>query len=152
MEVKGFPNYLIYDDGRCFSKYKSKFLQPMYNRGYEHLALYTSVNRKDFYSHRLVAIHYIPNPDNLPQVDHIDGNKTNNHFSNLRWMSGIQNANSFKKHYSNNRSGIKNICFDEVNVRWKYDKTIYGKLHRKYFKTKDEAIAYKTEYEGLIER
>ena len=41
--------------------------------------------------HRLVAEAFVPNPDNLPHVIHIDGNRTNNHFSNLRWSATQSN-------------------------------------------------------------
>lgn len=44
--------------------------------------------------HRLVALTFIPNPDNKPQIDHIDGNPSNNHVSNLRWVTAKENANN----------------------------------------------------------
>lgn len=47
---------------------------------------------KFFYLHRLVATCFLPNPENLPQVDHIDGDRMNNAVSNLRWVSAKQNS------------------------------------------------------------
>ena len=44
--------------------------------------------------HRIVALAFIPNPDNKPFVDHIDGNRTNNVASNLRWVTPEENANN----------------------------------------------------------
>lgn len=61
-------------------------------RGYFRVELWSSHSRKRFKVHRLVAIVFIPNPKNLPQVDHINGDKTDNRVENLRWVSNLQNC------------------------------------------------------------
>jgi len=53
--------------------------------------LYKDNKAKRFLSHRLVGLTYIPNPDNLPQINHKDGNPLNNRVSNLEWATQIQN-------------------------------------------------------------
>ena len=66
MEISEFENYLIYDDGRVFSKKRGIFLKvSKNNRGYYLVKLSNKI-QKFFSVHRLVAIHYIPNPENLP--------------------------------------------------------------------------------------
>ena len=47
------------------------------------------------YVHRLIGEAFIPNPENLPQIDHIDGNKQNNDISNLRWVSVSENRTAY---------------------------------------------------------
>ena len=49
------------------------------------------LNGRNYLYHRILARHFIPNPENLPQVDHIDRNKTNNSIENLRWVSAGEN-------------------------------------------------------------
>lgn len=150
MDIVDYPDYIIYDDGRVFSKYKNRYRKPTKDNrddGYLQIGLFNLGKRKMFKIHRLVALHYIPNPANKSDVDHIDGDKTNNHVDNLRWATRSDNCNSFKKHYKNNKSGVKNISYSKQNNNWQYDKKIYGKRHQKYFRTLDEAIEYKKEYE-----
>lgn len=88
-EVKGFENYLISDNGEVYSKKSKSLLKPRYNKdGYIYYRLSKPGSiQKDFRAHRLVALTYIENSSNLETVNHIDGDKTNNHYSNLEWMN-----------------------------------------------------------------
>jgi hypothetical protein len=60
--------------------------------GYEHVNLYNSVKMKNWSVHRLVAIHFIENPNNYKVVNHEDGNKLNNVYHNLEWCTHSQNT------------------------------------------------------------
>lgn len=61
------------------------------HKGYVYVILYKNNKQKGYLVHRLVAEAFIPNPENKPQVNHIDGNKLNNHVSNLEWVSQQEN-------------------------------------------------------------
>ena len=86
--------YQINKNGDIFSKYYNKIMSPTNEKGYLRISLTKDGIRKTYRIHRLLAIQYIPNPDNLPEVDHIDRNKLNNDLSNLRWCDRITNANN----------------------------------------------------------
>lgn len=92
--IKGFPNYTVTDKGEVFN-YRGVCLKTdVSNRGYLRVSLsYGGMKHKKFSIHRLVAAAFIPNPQNLPQVNHINGDKTDNRVENLEWCTAIQNLN-----------------------------------------------------------
>jgi len=62
------------------------------NEGYVQVVLYKNSKRKAYYVHCLVANHFIENPNNLPEVNHKDGNKQNNNVDNLEWVTSKENS------------------------------------------------------------
>ena len=61
--------------------------------GYPRVCLLKNSKHKYIKTHRLVALHFVKNPKNKPFVNHIDEDKTNNHFSNLEWCTCKENNN-----------------------------------------------------------
>lgn len=95
-DIKGYEGlYFVTSCGKVWSYKKKSFLKPyVSNWGYLRVNLYGgSVKMKHESVHRLVAIAYIPNPNNYPQVNHKDENKRNNSANNLEWMTAKQNSN-----------------------------------------------------------
>lgn len=92
--IKGFENYLVSDFGNVYStKAKKKMRLVKMKNGYMHINLSKHNKKHSFYVHRLVAEAFIPNPQELPQVNHKDENKENNNVSNLEWCSNKYNQN-----------------------------------------------------------
>lgn len=92
--IQDYPNYIIYSDGRIWSNSSKKFLQPSKNSNdYLQVSLWKNGERKTLLVHRLVALAFIPNPNNLPEVNHKDENKENNDISNLEWVIHKDNIN-----------------------------------------------------------
>ena len=88
--IPSFKKYKISEDGKTIiglGRIKKVLSQTLNKDGYYQLSLYNETDRKCVRTHRLVAETYIPNPDNLPVVNHIDGCKTNNHYTNLEWCT-----------------------------------------------------------------
>lgn len=83
--------------------------------GYTYTVISLYRVRKTVKHHRLVAEHFIPNPENLPQVNHIDGSKFNNSVYNLEWCTSKQNMNHAY------RTGLKHGVRGELSH--------YSKLH-----------------------
>ena len=150
MEVQDYHNYLIYEDGSIYSKKrlgtKGGFLKSVtHNGGYLRVGLWKDGKYKYFSVHRLVALHYIPNPHNYEQVDHIDRDRQNNSIDNLRWVNHSMNQQNTGLR-KDNQLQIKNIHYVKLNKMYKVQKMINGKKHFRYFKTLEEAIQYRDEY------
>ncbi len=111
-------------------------------KGYKIVGLTKNGKQKQVKIHRLLAIQYIPNNYNKPQVDHIDRNRKNNSLDNLRWASASENC--INRDYTNNKSGVQNIFFSEN--RWVFKIHRNKITHKKRFKSMEEAIEYKTQY------
>lgn len=62
------------------------------NNGYFIITLCKNNKCKTFTIHRLVALHFIPNPEDKPQVNHKDGDKLNNYYKNLEWCTASENV------------------------------------------------------------
>ena len=92
-DIKNYEGlYKISLQGNVFSLISNKKLKPNLNKnGYYQINLYKNTNIKCFYIHRLVALHFIPNLLNKSQVNHIDGNKLNNHIDNLEQCTVSEN-------------------------------------------------------------
>ena len=102
-DLKGYEDsYQISDSGRIFTKrrpienqiyYGNELVPQLTSDGYLKVTLSKNCKSKKYYLHRLVAIQFLDNLDNLPQVNHIDGNKLNNSITNLEWCTKQENQN-----------------------------------------------------------
>ena len=99
-DIKDFEGiYSINENGYVMRIKSGKLLKPQFNSsGYLHVILSKNGKWHNRSIHRLVANAYIPNIYNKPQVNHIDGNKTNNKVNNLEWVTASEN----QKHSYNN--------------------------------------------------
>jgi len=142
--IKDFENYEISSFGRVRS---SRGIQKprLTTRGRLQASLYKDGKQYQIFNHRLVAEAFIPNPENKPQIDHIDRDPKNNNITNLRWVSQSQNLqNTIKRKH--NTSGFKNVFKYEYQgkrihtLKWfstfRFDNTIY---RSDFFDTPQEA-------------
>lgn len=120
---------------------------------YQFISLSKNNIVKNNYIHRLVGLAFIPNPDNLPQIDHINQNKLDNRVENLRWVSRSQNhlnkvhkvANSGER-YIRKDSRSESYCFSIV-------RRVDGKstpLISRSFPTLQEAVEFRNNYTAEI--
>lgn len=94
LDLNGYEaKYKITNDGRVYSEYLGDFIKPFYSKGgYVRVKLNYGDRSKKYMVHRLVAMAFIPNPDNKPVVDHINRNRADNRVENLQWVTTQENC------------------------------------------------------------
>lgn len=121
LELFGDLKIKVSDDGKIYTldhsylrkngrldNRKGKQLRPSVDKyGYERVVLTKNGIRKTYSVHKLVALAFIPNPENKTTINHIDGNKRNNNVSNLEWATEKENQNHKWK------NGLANYNRDE---------------------------------------
>ena len=111
-QVSNFGNILSLN---YYRSGKPKLLKPSKTKnGYLLVTLYKNRKRKSYKVHQLVAEHFIPNTDNLPEINHIDEDKTNNRVDNLEW----------KSHKGNCNHGTRNERIVKANTNGKRSKIV----------------------------
>lgn len=145
-DIEGYEDlYQISNKGNVYSKKSKRIKKPGIDKDtYLYVNLYKEGKAKYFRIHRLVALHFIENPENKPQVDHMDNNKQNNCIENLRWCDQRENEYNKSKQKSKNgkecSSKYKGVCWDKYAKKWRVKITINGKRkHLGMFETEGEA-------------
>lgn len=116
-EIKDFPQYYIEEDGRVWSEKTKKYLTLSKTpTGYLYINLRDSAQKQHLkLIHRLVAEAFIPNPNNLKEINHKDEDKTNNKVSNLEWCSREYNINYGTRNQKTSRAiGMYNKNTEEL--------------------------------------
>lgn len=123
-QIEGTSNYFVTEDGRVFNQDKQVYLKPHWsgNRKRNNRYLIVSISIGGTISkrkiHRMVAQAFIENPNNYPQVNHIDGDRSNNKVSNLEWCNNSRNqlhAYDHNLHKSGEDHAQSKFSNDEVH-------------------------------------
>lgn len=116
--IEGFSKYLISNTGRVKNIVELRDLKFYNCKGYSKIELINDNNKdKKVFVHRLVALNFIPNPSNKPQVNHIDGDKNNNNIENLEWCTASENIkHAFKEGLSLKGEDLHNSKMTEEKV------------------------------------
>jgi len=155
VDIVGYEGlYKINILGDIWSCNKKKLLKNYVScRGYKQIGLCKDGKGKTYYIHRLIALHFIPNPDYLPCIDHINRVKADNRIENLRWIS--KSDNSINSDRIDNRKGSIEVLrytskkTGKIIITFRFRYTLRGEYstnrykHSKSFKTMEEAEAFR---------
>jgi hypothetical protein len=112
MKLLKLSDYTITENGDVINNKSKRVLKAQKNgKGY----LRVSISGRLEFVHRLVANQYVPNPENKPQVNHKDGNKLNNHYTNLEWVTNLEN----RKHACENGLHCRGEKCGNAKLTWK---------------------------------
>jgi len=134
---KIYGKYILFYTGKVYSLYSKRFMKPNKNpNGYMRINLVITDKPKFFLIHRLIGLNFLPNPENKPQIDHINRVRDDNRIENLKWATISENLNN-KTRYGYTKYFIKQ------RNRWRVRYYLLNKKTKsKSFKTESEADKY----------
>ncbi len=144
--IDGYRNYQVSWWGRVRNTKTGRILKAnLSSNTYLTLALSKNGVRKSFSVHVLVAHEWVENPESKRCVDHIDGDRTNNNYENLRFATHSENSRNMKKH-ADGSSIYKGVSYHKASNKWYAQMRINGKqTYLGYFEDEREAAeAYNT--------
>ncbi len=138
--VDGYRNYQVSWWGRVRNAKTGRILKSCVSSNtYLSVSLSKMGKAKSFSVHVLVAREWVENPDIKRCVDHIDGNRKNNHYENLRWASHMENSRN-QRIQTSTSSVYKGVCWHKRVKKWVAQIRINGKLkHLGIFDNEREA-------------
>ena len=127
-DVPGYEDlYKASDKGQVYSKTRKKLLHQSYSNGYLKVTLVKDKVEKTILVHRLIALTFLPNPNNYPCVNHKDESRDNNNVENLEWCTYSYNINYrtapiriSKKHINHKSVSVRVLCYQNGNFIKEY--------------------------------
>ena len=152
--IKGYENlYKINRNGDVWSCIYQKVMKPqLCHNGYLWVSLRKEKVSHKGRIHRLLGLEYIENPNNLPQIDHIDRNKLNNALDNLRWVThtdNMRNKANYKDNLTEEQKEQKVQDLKEYKRLWAEKNRRNNGIEEKKHLTEEEKRAYKYEWMRL---
>ena len=143
-KIDDYENYEVSNLGNVKNTKTNRILKPGKDtNGYYFIGLYKNNIRKTFLIHRLIGFAFIPNPENLPCIDHIDRMRTNNTISNLRWVSYSNNCRNRPK-FKNSSSKYIGVSFSKREGKYRAQIRFDNKVKNigYYDKEEDAGLAF----------
>jgi hypothetical protein len=145
VKIQDFPSYEINEEGivrRVSDKYE---LVCDMSKGYKSVHLYKDGKGKHKLLHRLLAQAFLPNPENLPTIDHVNRNKLDNRLENLKWETRTgQNLNR-GRYTKQTNTGQPNISYNKRDDAYVVQLQKNFTRYKRNFKTLEQAIHYRDE-------
>lgn len=127
VNIIGYEIYQCDTEGVVYGKNGKPLKSNINSHGYKYVVFCINGKTKTFQVHRIIALTFVPNPNNLPVVNHLDGNKLNNKVSNFEWTTVYGNNKHSREVLGNSILGSKNPCakavqgFDKKTKKIKYE-------------------------------
>ena len=147
--IDGYDNYEISNMGNVRNKKTGVILKQSTSTGYYKVSLSVNGKSKGLLVHRLIALYFIPNPQNKKLVDHINRIKTDNSINNLRWATPSENQMN-KSMLKSNKSTKTGVYFDKHINRWLVKMYINGiQKHIGNYLNFEDAVKVRKEQEDI---